>query len=730
MKKNKIVLIFIFFVLLILHANFVYAAEQEVKNYDELKNAIADNTVTEIILSEDINVTEDNGENAGFIVKRERNIVLDLNGKTLSMESSKTNTSYLINNQGTLTIKDSTDINKTGEGSGKIIYNSNDPDMNSIPSYASNTITNSGMLIIESGLIENTTKSAPAAYVIDNNNSGHDAILTINGGKIDNLNNWGIRMFANSNTNENNVQVNNGSINGGVWLQTVSSKPKANFLLNNGNITGSKYGVLICTYSPDAYDVNVTINGGIIEANPEKGNALYIYDKEANSNVEINGGTFNAYLALIYYAYNQSNLPTTIINNGIFNGYIELDQKFVTNPEENYESNFCINNGKFLSDINVWAYDGSNWYLSTNTKFIKGGVFATIEDGEEECYWPEFIVEPYEVTNVMKSTPNGYPYTIGHKITLNANYENGENSIIYTLTDGSMSELEDINREGYKFLGWNTKQDGTGEKITKNSIITENTNLYAQWEIIPGEIEMKLSASETIDISADTNEINDAILTDEEKEQINEGKNIKIEIIVEDVTEKISTEEKEKIVEKMEDKIIGAYIDISIIKTVEGEEKETITNTNGKVKFTISIPDELIDEENPNREFYIVRMHDEKVEILNTEYDSENHTLTFETDKFSTYAIAYTDKQKNIEDKTEQEEKNDTDLPKENTPEEKNETENKAIENNKTQSKETDNIYANPKTGDNGISVFAKIMIISILGIIITVKILKNKKIK
>ncbi len=39
-------------------------------------------------------------------------------------------------------------------------------------------------------------------------------------------------------------------------------------------------------------------------------------------------------------------------------------------------------------------------------------------------------------------------------------------------------------REGYEFLGWNTKPDGSGKAYApgKNFQITENTTLYAQWE--------------------------------------------------------------------------------------------------------------------------------------------------------------------------------------------------------------------------------------------------------
>ena len=85
--------------------------------------------------------------------------------------------------------------------------------------------------------------------------------------------------------------------------------------------------------------------------------------------------------------------------------------------------------------------------------------------------------------------------------------------------------------------------------------------------------------------------------------------------------------------------------EISIIKKINGVDSEYITNTNSKVKITIGLPEDLLNKEKDkfNRKYSIVRLHEGEVEILDAEYDEENNTLTFETDKFSTYAIAYTD---------------------------------------------------------------------------------------
>ena len=53
---------------------------------------------------------------------------------------------------------------------------------------------------------------------------------------------------------------------------------------------------------------------------------------------------------------------------------------------------------------------------------------------------------------------------------------------------GKLSEeIEEPVKEGYKFLGWNTKEDGTGETYTLDSTVTENLRLFAMYEKIGGE---------------------------------------------------------------------------------------------------------------------------------------------------------------------------------------------------------------------------------------------------
>ncbi len=48
---------------------------------------------------------------------------------------------------------------------------------------------------------------------------------------------------------------------------------------------------------------------------------------------------------------------------------------------------------------------------------------------------------------------------------------------------GKLTSLPTPTRSGYTFKEWNTKQDGSGTTVTDETTFTENTTVYAQWEV-------------------------------------------------------------------------------------------------------------------------------------------------------------------------------------------------------------------------------------------------------
>jgi hypothetical protein len=137
-------------------------------------------------------------------------------------------------------------------------------------------------------------------------------------------------------------------------------------------------------------------------------------------------------------------------------------------------------------------------------------------------------------------------------------------------------------------------------------------------------------------------EIRSAVLTDADKEELAAGKDINVWIEAKDNNTVVSQTDKDLITEKMPaDYQVGAYLDINLWKQVEGESAVKVTNIqNGKVKVSIKVPTEL---QKDGRGYKVIRIHAGVAAVLDTDFDAAYYRVTFETDRFSTYALVYSD---------------------------------------------------------------------------------------
>lgn len=106
----------------------------------------------------------------------------------------------------------------------------------------------------------------------------------------------------------------------------------------------------------------------------------------------------------------------------------------------------------------------------------------------------------------------------------------------------------------------------------------------------------------------------------------------------------LTAKQKDKIQKVLEDGVnILAFYDISILATAYNDDGEIISSLNGveisemeePIKLSLTIPSEFIKK---NRQFGIVRLHDDIATGLNSILDNES-TITFETDQFSIYTL-------------------------------------------------------------------------------------------
>lgn len=183
---------------------------------------------------------------------------------------------------------------------------------------------------------------------------------------------------------------------------------------------------------------------------------------------------------------------------------------------------------------------------------------------------------------------------------------------------------------------------------------TELVNVsFIVFNIVPEQVTTEVDAGNDvppISINNSPEELSNDLLKDN-LEDLSSGKKAEVKLTAEKRDNLLENEQK-IIAEKMsEDSVVGMYLDINLYKKVESDENNTqitetqITETQKDINLSIDIPENLINEnEGVTRSYQLIRVHDGVAETLDAQYDAETKSLTFNTDRFSTYALGYKDK--------------------------------------------------------------------------------------
>lgn len=120
-------------------------------------------------------------------------------------------------------------------------------------------------------------------------------------------------------------------------------------------------------------------------------------------------------------------------------------------------------------------------------------------------------------------------------------------------------------------------------------------------------------------------------------------KDVRVTLNIKDV--KPADDVTKKMIEKIKNGEIANYFDISInvIDKSTNSIIGNLTELENKIALSIEIPENLKPQEGYARKYYVLRDHNGVIDVIETKLSEDNKTLTFETDKFSTYALAYED---------------------------------------------------------------------------------------
>ena len=244
----------------------------------------ATDLVAALAAGEDVVLSADVTVDSTMTIPKNEDVTLNLNGNDLNYAVSNTGASAIITNNGELSII----------GKGTIKFVAANPDMQSIPKYATNTITNEGTLIIGEGVVVENGSDGGASYAVDNK-----GVFILDGGTL-----IGERCALRiAKYNQDNVKfiMNSGLVKAQkpAWIQLPNNNPAV------------------------APNISVEINGGTFEttnASSADNDLLYTYsfgNSHANTSIVINGGNFLGGTVSIGSGY-YADVPALIINGGNF----------------------------------------------------------------------------------------------------------------------------------------------------------------------------------------------------------------------------------------------------------------------------------------------------------------------------------------------------------------------------------------------------------------------------
>lgn len=444
---------------------------------------------------------------------------------------------------------------------------------------------------------------------------------------------------------------NNAAIYVGDFNEETKTKIEGKFTLESGSVISEKGFGIACFSGSTA-----TINGGEVKA---VYSGLSGNNTLGSMNFIINGGVITAQYGPAIYMPGPVSLKMT---NGTLNGGISLRMGKVNISGgiiNAATADFDSFGDYYYKSVNAWLEDAL---------YVWGGTYTSKDEGTTNILDLNITGGTFNVSNKLGSAVA--IYDIGKvsqeiKVNISGNAKLLTNSLnrnaydVLTLSDAGVTNI----KAGYnnpEFVG-KIKTAITGGTFS-TSVLPYLTNEYVETEInnqfvvekqkvnVDAPVVDGINVKEVTMGVKKTSELEEVLKSSLTKSQIDfEGFNPTVKIIiVKQDKEQVQAETLKNIKKFIEEKNnnikTSDYFDITL-NVLEPRTQEIMGILNeltGKVQFEIAIPDSLkqISKEY-SRTFYIIREHEGEVEILPTTL--KDGKLLFETDKFSTYVLAYED---------------------------------------------------------------------------------------
>ena len=322
----------------------------------------------------------------------------------------------------------------------------------------------------------------------------------------------------------------------------------------------------------------------------------WIVDKRLKNQLTIDGGRY------INPGFSESKLPPEIPTDE--NPYIDI-RLYLKDGNANYN----LNDHFYVLPSKHVAYDNSKLFI------IKGAEY-----------------------NFTKNLPKGYEQFVV--------YEIADESIV-TVKDGILKGLKDGVSKITVVLG----EDKNGKIKKEFDAIVFDLDAATDYQPSANEGEavvnvMNIIVSNVIEKALDdnSNEGIDAETKEKLIAAIEQNKTVEAKIDVKTVNEsELDSTLVNKIKGSVTNGTVVEFLDIDLLLTADNDLLGKITKLDDELTISIDAPASVLNvPANTNRKFFIVRTHEgEEPEVI--EATLVNGKLVFKTDKFSSYAVGYSD---------------------------------------------------------------------------------------
>ena len=438
----------------------------------------------------------------------------------------------------------------------------------------------------------------------------------------------------------------------GEW--TVFDLARGGHFAKNDKYFADYYDRIVQTVNEEAVKVNMN---GALHKNKSTENSRLIVALSAIGKDATSVGNWDLVEA---YSANGINWIRKQGINGTIWALIALDSN-------NYKTSDATLRQQCVDSILAAQHDDGGWSLVTNKAYtsnvdITGMALTALAPYRDQPEVTAACAEAIEWLSSVQMENGGFPYGEGETsescawaiVALtawginpdtDARFIKDGKSPVDNLLSYYMEDEKMFAHQGSSSNAMATDQ-ACYAMIAYDRFINSEAALYDYSDVVfDGKIESAVKDNAyTGKLDMSDNELMDTLLTDEEKALVESGVDVKVDLTVKDISQTISSAEKQLIEKALKKTTVGLYLDITLSKQLGNQTAVKVTETNGAVTITVSLPEDLRNTDTTvSRTYKVVRIHEGKTDILDAVYDAATGKLSFETDAFSTYGIVYTD---------------------------------------------------------------------------------------